>query len=68
MEQFITARTPWAAHMGTVPMHLEYFEGSMYDKVAEIAERYPDNVAFDFMGKSTTYRAMIREIQRCQRA
>ena len=64
----ITAKTPWAAHMGDVPMHLEYFEGSMYDKVAEIAGKYPDNVAFDFMGKSTTYQTMIREIQRCAKA
>ena len=68
METNITAKTPWAAHMGEVPMHLTYFEGSMYDKVAEIASMYPDNVAFDFMGKSTTYKVMIREIQRCAKA
>ena len=64
----ITAKTPWADHLGTVPLHLDYFEGSMFDKVAEIAERYPDNVAFDFMGRSTTYRQMIREIERCAKA
>ena len=68
METNITARTPWADHMGEVPMHLTYFEGSMYDKVAEIASMYPDNIAFDFMGKSTTYKAMLREIQRCAKA
>ncbi len=68
MENVITAKTPWAAHMGEVPMHLDYFEGSMYDKVAEIAEQYPNNVAFDFMGRSTTYKTMIREIQRCAKA
>ncbi len=64
----ITAKAPWADHLGTVPLHLDYFEGSMFDKVAEIAERYPDNVAFDFMGRSTTYRQMIREIERCAKA
>lgn len=64
----ITAKTPWADHLGAVPLHLDYFEGSMFDKVAEIAERYPDNVAFDFMGRSTTYRQMIREIERCAKA
>ena len=68
MQTNITAKTPWADHMGEVPMHLTYFEGSMYDKVAEIASMYPDNVAFDFMGKSTTYKAMLREIQRCAKA
>ncbi len=68
MQTNITAKTPWADHMGEVPMHLTYFEGSMYDKVAEIASMYPDNVAFDFMGKSTTYKSMLREIQRCAKA
>ena len=64
----ITARTPWEPHMGGVPMHLEYFEGSMFDKVAMIAGQYPNSVAFDFMGKSTTYRKMVEEIERCARA
>ncbi len=64
----ITAKTPWAAHLGTVPLHLDYFEGSMFDKVAWIAGQYPDNVAFDFMGRSTTYRQMIHEIERCAKA
>ena len=64
----ISAKTPWAAQMGEIPMHLDYFEGSMFDKVAEIAEKYPNNIAFDFMGRSTTYRELIRETERCARA
>ena len=64
----ITAKTPWAPFMGEIPMHLDYFEGSMFDKVAQIAEQYPNNVAFDFMGKSTTYKEMIRETERCAKA
>ena len=64
----ITVKTPWAAHMGEVPMHLSYFEGSMFDKVADIAAKYPRNIAFDFMGKSTTYKKMVQEIERCARA
>lgn len=64
----ITAKTPWAEHLGSVPLHLDYFEGSMFDKVYEIAEQYPTNVAFDFMGRSTTYRQMVNEIERCAKA
>lgn len=67
MEQ-ITAKTPWAPFVGEVPLHIDYFEGSMFDKVAQIAEQYPDNVAFDFMGKSTTYRQMIKETENCAKA
>ena len=64
----IRAKTPWAPYVGDVPLQLDYFEGSMFDKVAEVAERYPNNVAFDFMGKSTTYRELVREIERCAKA
>ena len=48
-------KTPWEAYMGDVPMHLDYFEGTMFEAVEKIAEKYPNNIAFDFMGKSTTY-------------
>lgn len=61
-------KTPWLLHMGDVPAHLKYEESSMYDAVEAIAEAYPNYVAFDFMGKSTTYRQLIQEIQRCARA
>ena len=64
----VTAKTPWASAMGDIPMHLDYFEGSMTDKVFQTAEAYPGNVAFDFMGRSTTYRQMVREIERCAKA
>lgn len=61
-------KTPWEPFMGEVPMHLEYFKGSMYEAVAECAEKNPDYIAYDFMGKSTTYSDMITEIHRCARS
>ncbi len=64
----MNVKTPWKAAMGDIPMHLEYFEGSMFDKVLDIANRYPNNVAFDFMGRSTTYKKMVEEIENCARA
>ena len=64
----IAAKTPWEAHMGDVPMHLAYFEGSMFEAVAEIARKYPAYVAFDFMGKGTTYARMVAEIETCAKA
>ena len=64
----ITAKTPWEPFLGGVPMHLDYFEGSMCDKVAQVAEEHPDSIAFDFMGRSTTYRQMMQEIERCAKA
>ena len=64
----ITAKTPWKDHLGEVPFHLDYFEGSMFEAVAAIAEKYPNNVAFDFMGRSTTYKTLVKEIEQCAKA
>ncbi len=64
----ITAKTPWKGHTGDVPMHLEYFEGSMFEAVDAIARKYPNQVAFDFMGKPTTYRQMVQKIEICAKA
>ncbi len=64
----ITAKTPWKSSMGVVPMHLTYFEGSMFEAVKAVAEKYPRYVAFDFMGKSTTYEVLVKEIETCAKA
>ena len=64
----ITAKTPWADHLGGLPLHLDYFEGSMFDAVKKIADQYPDNVAFDFMGSPTTYRRLIQQVEQCAKA
>lgn len=64
----ITAKMPWKDHVGDVPLHLDYFDGSMFEAVANIAKQYPNNVAFDFMGKSTTYRELVQSIERCAKA
>ena len=55
----ITAKTPWAGSLGDIPMHLTYFEGSMFEAVERIAQKYPRNVAFDFMGRPTTYARLV---------
>ena len=64
----ITAKTPWEPWMGEVPMHLDYFQGSMFEAVEKIAEQYPENTAFTFMGTPTRYPEMIRQIEQCARA
>ena len=64
----ITVKTPWKDYLGDVPMHLEYFDGSMFEAVENVARKYPNAVAFDFMGKSTTYRSLVHEIENCAKA
>ena len=64
----ISAKAPWRNHLGEVPFTLDYFDGSMFEAVEKIAEKYPNNVAFDFMGRSTTYKALVREVEDCAKA
>ena len=61
-------KTPWIKNLGDVPAHLEYFQGTMYEAVERIADQYPNYVAFDFMGKSTTYRQFVTQVQQCAKA
>ena len=68
MSEAITAKTPWVKNLGDVPAHLDYFQGSMYEAVERIARQNPNAVSFDFMGRSTTYKKMIEEIQRCAKS
>jgi len=64
----ITAKQPWLSSLGDVPAHLNYFDGSMYDAVRMVAEDYPNNIAFNFMGKSTTYKKLIQDINQCAKS
>ncbi len=61
-------KAPWLKSLGDMPSHLDYFQGSLYEMVANVAEKYPDNVAFDFMGRPTTYRKMMENINQCAKA
>ena len=64
----ITAKAPWADFLGEVPLHLDYFEGTMCQAIEATAKKYPENIAFDFMGKSTTYREFVKNIHICAKS
>ena len=64
----VSAKAPWKSSLGEVPFHLDYFDGSMFEAVERIAQQYPNNVAFDFMGRSTSYKALVKEIEACAKA
>ena len=64
----ITAKMPWAGHTEDIPMYLDYFDGTMVEAIERIANRFPNYVAFDFMGKSTTYKQLVAHINECAKA
>ncbi len=68
MSEVITAKAPWKDHLKDLPFTLEYFEGTMYEKVEEMAKKYPNYIAFDFMNRPTTYKEMIRNIENCAKS
>lgn len=68
VNQNVTAKTPWEGHTEDIPLHLDYFEGSMAEAVESIARTYPNNIAFDFMGKKTSYKDFFASVEKCAKA
>ena len=66
----ITERVPWAQTSldSGIPLHLDYFECSMVQAVENAAKKYPNDIAFDFMGRSTNYRRMFEQSEKCAKA
>ncbi len=61
-------KTPWKNYLGEVPMHIDYFQGSMFEALEQIAEKHPKNMAFDFMGKSTSYPELVKAVHSCAKS
>ena len=64
----MNVKAPWIDHLDGIPAHLDYFQGSMYDKIAEVSENYPDYIAYDFMGGKVKYKDFISKVDKCARA
>lgn len=63
-----TRYIPWEKSMEGIPLHLDYFLGTMYEAVERIADQYPDLTAFDFGGRQTSYSSMMQQIDKCARS
>jgi long-chain acyl-CoA synthetase len=56
---------PWLRFYGDVPASLEYPSVTVDAAVAATARRFPDALAFDFLGTTATYRELEASIERC---
>ena len=54
--------------MGEVPMHLDYFQGTMTEAVERVAQRCGKIDAYEFMGSHATYEKLVEQIHACARA
>ena len=63
----LSSSAPWLAYYGNTPASLDYPHISMFEMVALAAGKYPENVAYSFMGKETTFRAFMKRIDAAAR-
>lgn len=61
-------KTPWYSSYGAVPHTLKYSEGSMFDEVEAISNKYPDFIAYEFMGTKVTYAEFVKEVKACAKS
>ncbi len=59
---------PWLKYYGAVPPSLDYPRVTMYEALMRSVDRNPEAIAYDFMGRTSTYRDFAAEIDRCARS
>jgi long-chain acyl-CoA synthetase len=64
----MSIKTPWVSSYGQVPEHLDYPDLSMVDLIEKNAAAYPDLLAYDFLGKTATYKVFLEKIHQCAKA
>ncbi len=58
----LSSSAPWLAFYGNTPATISYPDKTMYQLLAETAEKYPDHIAYTFMGKQTTFAHFLHRI------
>ena len=61
-------KTPWAPFMGSVPMHINYFQGTMVEAVEKMGVKYANFTACEFMGTRIAYAKLVEQIHACAAA
>ena len=58
----LSASAPWIKYYGNTPANLNYPHKTMFELLAATAKQYPDNTAYVFMGKKTSYTEFMKRI------
>ena len=59
---------PWFKYYGNVAKTIAYPEATMVELVERAAKKYPDYIAYDFMGNKAKYKELVDQIHLCARA
>ncbi len=68
MDNIREVKAPWLAQYGDIPATLEYPALTMVQMVERMCEQYPDNVAYEFVGRKVKYRTLRQEILQTAKA
>ncbi len=64
----MNSEAKWFKYYGNTPRTLEYPDISMYELLIRTKDKYPEYTAYDFMGKTVTYKKFVEEIDDCAKA
>lgn len=64
----LSASAPWFKFYGDMPHTLNYPAKTIYELVRAAALKYPNDVAYEFMGKNVTYSQFMARIDRVAKA
>ena len=64
----ISSSAPWLKYYDSTPAHLDYPKKTIYEMVRAAADKYPKNIAYEFMGKKTTFAEFTERIDRTAKA
>lgn len=64
----MSSEARWFKYYGNVPHTLDYPDISMYQMIKNTKDKYADYIAYDFMGKSASYKEFLEEIELCAKA
>jgi len=59
----ISSSAPWLRFYGNTPHTLDYPQKTMFQMIQTAAARYPNNIAYEFMGKKTTFAEFVRRVE-----
>ena len=64
----MSSEARWFKYYGDIPHSLDYPDITMYKMIKNAGEKYADLIAYEFMGKSVTYKTFLLEIETCAKA
>ena len=63
----LSASAPWTKYYGSTPATLDYPHKTMYQLLSDTAGQYPKNIAYNFMGRQTTFETFMTRIDAAAR-